>query len=165
VSLPRIAGHRDADRTDCPGNALYGQLPSVRSRAERLARQPARATLALAGPAAPAGTPVLAGGLTFLDGTPIAGAPIAIQQRSVSQRGELVLEVPLAQTMTDAQGGWSLTATGSSPGRSTWLRALCPGAAGVPAAVSNPLRVAGSLSLAPTPAAAPTSPATTPPSP
>ena len=26
-SLPRIAGHRDADSTDCPGDALYGELP------------------------------------------------------------------------------------------------------------------------------------------
>jgi hypothetical protein len=165
VSLPHIAGHRDADTTDCPGDALYGQLPSVRSRAERLARHPARATLALAGPAAPVTTPVLTGGLTFLDGTPIAGAPIAIQQRSVSHRGELVLEVPLGQTVTDAQGSWSLTATGPSPGPSTWLRALCPGAPGVPAAVSNPLGVAGTVSLAPTPTAAPTTPEATPPSP
>src|SRR4029077_6678725 len=29
VSLPRIAGHRDADTTDCPGNALYGELPAI----------------------------------------------------------------------------------------------------------------------------------------
>jgi hypothetical protein len=165
VSLPRIAGHRDADTTDCPGDALYGQLPSIRSRAERLARHPARATVALATPAAPAPAPFLTGRLAFLDGTPIAGAPIAIQQRSVSQRGEVVQEVPLAQTVTDGEGDWSLTATSSAPGRATWLRALCPGASGVPATVSNPLRVAGSVSLAPTPAAAPTSPAATPPSP
>jgi uncharacterized protein with LGFP repeats len=165
VSLPRIAGHRDADTTDCPGDALYGQLGSIRARAERLARQPARATLALAIPATPAAAPVLSGELAFLDGTPIAGAPIAIQQRRVSDRGEVVLEVPLAQTVTDAAGNWSLAVTASAPGRGTWLRALCPGANGVPAAVSNPLRVAGNVSLAPTPAAAPTSPAATPPSP
>jgi hypothetical protein len=165
VSLPHIAGHRDADRTDCPGDALYEQLPLVRARAERLALHPARATLALAAPAAPATIPALTGGLTFLDGTPIAGAPISIQQRSLARRGEVVQELPLAQTVTDAQGNWSLALAGSAPGRATWLRALCPGATGVPAVVSNPLRVAGSLSLAPTPAAAPTSPAVPPPSP
>jgi uncharacterized protein with LGFP repeats len=165
VSLPRIAGHRDADTTDCPGNALYGQLQSIRSRADRLARRPARATLALVGAETPAAAPALSGGLTFLDGTPIGGAPIAIQQRSVSRRGELVKEVALGQTVTDAEGSWSLTSTGFSPGAGTWLRALCPGANGVPAAVSDPLRVPGSLSLTPPPAPAPTPPAATPPSP
>jgi hypothetical protein len=165
VSLPHIAGHRDADTTDCPGDALYEQLPSIRSRAERLARHPARATLALASSATSVAAPELTGGLAFLDGTPISGAPIAIQQRGVSHRGEEVLEAPLVQTVTDSQGNWSLTAAGLAPGRSTWLRALCPGARGVPAAVSNPLQLPGSLSLAPTPAAAPTSPAATPPSP
>jgi hypothetical protein len=165
VSLPRIAGHRDADTTDCPGDALYGQLPSIRSRADRLARHPARATLALARPQTPGAAPVLTGGLTFLDGTPIADAPIAIQQRSVSRRGEVVQEVVLAQTVTDAQGNWSLTSSGFSPGAGTWLRALCPGAKGVPAAVSDPVRAAGSLSLTPAPAPAPSPPAATPPSP
>ena len=32
VSLPRIAGHRDGDTTDCPGNALYRRLRSIRPR-------------------------------------------------------------------------------------------------------------------------------------
>ena len=27
VSLPRIAGHRDGDSTNCPGDGLYGELP------------------------------------------------------------------------------------------------------------------------------------------
>src|SRR6185312_2902629 len=30
VRFQRIAGHRDADLTDCPGNALYALLPQVR---------------------------------------------------------------------------------------------------------------------------------------
>ncbi|HWT95401.1 MAG TPA: N-acetylmuramoyl-L-alanine amidase [Solirubrobacteraceae bacterium] len=33
VSLPRIAGHRDGGKTECPGAALYGQLPDLRARA------------------------------------------------------------------------------------------------------------------------------------
>ena len=49
VPLPRIAGHRDADSTDCPGNVLYGELPAIRTRVQRLAPNPTRATLALAG--------------------------------------------------------------------------------------------------------------------
>jgi hypothetical protein len=209
VSLPRIAGHRDADTTDCPGNVLYGELPLVRSHAEQLAGRPAVATLALGGPVAPSSQPssavgatapgartpaqpssagprtaapgqspqssqarVLTGRLTRLDGTPIAGAPMAIQARNVSRRGEVVLEATLAQTVTDAEGGWSLPAVITSPGPATWLRALCPGTKGVPAAVSDPLRAAGTVSLtaapapvqAPAPAPAPTPPAAPPPS-
>ena len=32
VSLPRIAGHRDGDSTECPGDVLYGELPAIRAR-------------------------------------------------------------------------------------------------------------------------------------
>ena len=202
VSLPRIAGHRDGDTTDCPGDALYGELSSVRSRAHRLVGRAARATLALGATVAPgaqvnspasqttapgqsapeapgASDPqtapsgqsppvtearMLTGGLAFLDGTPIAGAPIVLQARTVSRRGEAVQERALAQTVTDAEGKWSLMATGSSPGPDVWLRALCPGTRGVPAAVSDPLRAAGVSSVTPEPAPAPTTPAATPPS-
>ncbi|MFC4064578.1 peptidoglycan recognition protein family protein [Actinoplanes subglobosus] len=31
--LNRIAGHRDTGRTECPGNALYAQLPAIRTTA------------------------------------------------------------------------------------------------------------------------------------
>ena len=40
VSLPRIAGHRDGDSTDCPGDALYGELPSIRSQRPAARRPP-----------------------------------------------------------------------------------------------------------------------------
>jgi hypothetical protein len=33
VTLNRIAGHRDADATACPGPALYAQLPAIRTEA------------------------------------------------------------------------------------------------------------------------------------
>ena len=32
ATFPRIAGHRDGNTTSCPGNALYAQLPALRSR-------------------------------------------------------------------------------------------------------------------------------------
>jgi hypothetical protein len=31
VTLNRISGHRDTGRTECPGNALYAQLPEIRA--------------------------------------------------------------------------------------------------------------------------------------
>jgi hypothetical protein len=202
VRLPHIAGHRDADTTDCPGNVLYGELPSIRRSVRALAGRPAKATLALlsaetaapvasvpsAGEPSPAAsqpgagqpgevapvTPTLTGALQFLDGTPIAGAPVEIQIRQVSERGVVVLEQTLAQVTTAPGGGWSLPiATTPATRAGTWLRALCPGAPGVPAAVSQSLHLPGGVTLAPaatpapapapTPAPVPTPPAAPPP--
>ena len=36
VTLNRISGHRDADLTECPGAALYKQLPALRRRVKKL---------------------------------------------------------------------------------------------------------------------------------
>jgi len=197
VSLPRVAGHRDADSTDCPGDALYGELSGMRSRIHVLAGRVARASIALGAPpappvgqspsegqnqpggeAAPSGQSApgseaqqtLTGSLVFLDGTPIAGAPIFLQARSVSRKGEGVHERTIAEVMTNAEGKWSLP-TSFSPaiGGGTWLRALCPGGKDVPAAASDPLHVAEAVSFtvaAPAPRAAPppTPPAAPPPS-
>ena len=170
VPLPRIARHRDADSTDCPGDALYGELPGVRDAVGRLAPNAPRATLSLNVPppvaAAPPGEPTpgmppapvpppapatLAGALALLDGTPVAGATIEIQQRSVARRGELVQERTIAHGATDASGAWSLPVSLTpASGRATLaLRALYAGAAagaggpaGAGATVSEPLDVA-----------------------
>jgi hypothetical protein len=187
VSLPRIAGHRDGDSTDCPGDVLYGELGGVRGAVARLAPRPVRVTLALgistpspaptpapetsttpAPPGSPttpeapppAPVPTLTGALTFLDGTPIAGATIVLQLRTVSRKGEVVAEQPLAEVTTDAQGQWSLPTTlPNASGTPVWVRALCAGGGGYGAAVSPALRV----QLSPAPAPAPTPPATAPP--
>jgi hypothetical protein len=192
VPLPRIAGHRDADSTDCPGDVLYGELRGIRGAVHRLAPHPTRATLSLATtfaspppPAAPApsGAPTappeptspaaltppptptpppapttppapahaLSGALMLLDGTPVAGATVQIQQRSVARRGELVAETTIAQVVTDAAGEWSLPVVlaPASARQQIALRALYagagsgaggPGAAG--ACVSEPIAVA-----------------------
>ena len=66
VSLPRIAGHRDADSTDCPGDALYAELPAIRARAHALAGTPVQATITT-------WEGGLLGTLTLLDGTPLRG--------------------------------------------------------------------------------------------
>jgi hypothetical protein len=187
VSLPRIAGHRDGDSTDCPGDALYAQLPGVRPRVSRLAARPARLTLALApapavspapgstpsAPEAPASTPVasgrsLAGTLAFLDGTPIAGVSVAVQSRTVSRRGEAVLESTIGEALTDAQGAWTLPAAFAPARRGgVGLRALFAGAPTLPATISEPLQLLAvpPLSPAPAPAPAPTPSAPAPPAP
>ncbi|HUH80368.1 MAG TPA: N-acetylmuramoyl-L-alanine amidase [Solirubrobacteraceae bacterium] len=129
VSLPRIAGHRDADSTSCPGNALYGELPAVRARAHALAGTPVQATIATLDGG-------LFGTLTLLDGTPLEGQPLTLQSRAVSRRGELVAENPVAQVQTDAEGQWTLP-EGPPPAQPQWLRALFAGAGPYGAAVSE----------------------------
>jgi len=165
VSLPHIAGHRDGDSTECPGNVLYGELAGVRRRVQVLAGRPARATLSLvAGASAASG--VLSGTVTLLDGTPIAGAPVEIQQRNVSEKGELVDEQTLFQLMTGAGGEWSQPVAivpGAARAEGIWLRALCPGSATVPAAVSVSLRLPRAASVTPQSAPAPTPQAAAPP--
>ena len=106
----------------------------------------------------------LGGTLLRLDGTPLAGAQLAIQARAVSARGERVLERTIAQVATDAYGRWSLPVRVlPARGRGTSLRVLSTGAGAGGACVSDPLRVAGSVSLIPPVAPAPTPPAVAPP--
>jgi hypothetical protein len=184
VSLPRISGHRDGDSTNCPGDALYGELPAIRRRVRQLAGRPVQATLAMLAPmpqppptpppaappapGAPAGggeARTLAGRLTHLDGSPLAGVPVAVQQRSVSARGEVVSERTIAEATTDAEGRWSLPVSFlARRGSGVSLRAMSAGTGGTGGCVSDPLRVAGSVAaLSPTSAPAPTAPAGAPP--
>jgi len=164
VPLPSIAGHRDADSTDCPGDALYAQLPRIRAAVQRLAPRPTRATLALGVPAPSAQQPsaqpssgqppgtatpappssseapgpgavTLAGTLALLDGTPVAGAPVSIQARVVGRRGESVSEQTLASAQTDANGAFSASVVPPArAARSIALRALYPGGSAAGAA-------------------------------
>jgi hypothetical protein len=167
VSLPRVAGHRDADSTDCPGNAFYGELPGVRLSAAHIQGTPTVATLvflpapAVVAPSVPTPSPppapsaMLGGHIVLLDGSPISGAPVEVQARSVSRRGEIVRERTLAQAQAAADGSWSVPVYAPTPGApavlraGTTLRALFPGITGVPATISESLRLTGDLSLAP----------------
>ncbi len=177
VSLPRIAGHRDADSTDCPGDALYGELPGIRPSVRHLAGRPVRATLALAPAGQPSAPPAAApagaepageartliGALKFLDGTPIAGAQILLQARTVSRKGEVVTERTIGEAMTGAEGAWSLAVTLAPAGRGVSLRSLCAGSSGLGAAVSEPLGLAVPVSLTPPATPSPSPPAAVPP--
>ncbi len=178
VSLPRIAGHRDGDSTDCPGNVLYGELSGIRAGVQMLAPTPVSATIGVvstaAAPSEPApGTPtptptpttMLAGALTLLDGTPLAGAQVAVQLRTVRRRGELVSEQTVAQAVTDAQGQWSLPAPVITGRSRVWLRALYTGAPGSSAAISTPVLLPAATPLSVPPAEAPSPPAAAPPAP
>jgi hypothetical protein len=81
VALPRVAGHRDGDQTDCPGNAFYYELPSIRPGIARLAARAATMTLGASSTPASAGTPFpVSGRLALLGGRPLAGAAVEIQR-------------------------------------------------------------------------------------
>ncbi len=131
VSLPRIAGHRDGDSTDCPGNVLYARLPEVRRRVAPLAGTPAVLTLAGPTTAAGAGVPIeLSGRLARLGGPPLSDASVEIQR--VSSAGASTI----ANATTAGDGSWR---TALELSHSTLLRALHRRA---PAAVSAVAHIA-----------------------
>jgi hypothetical protein len=174
VSLPRVAGHRDADSTSCPGNALYSELPGVRGEAGRLAGRLALVSIQVRRETAN-GVAVLAlaGSLAFVDGenggrsgAPTAGAPIAdaqieIQSRTTARHGEVVRVRTLTVVQTGADGGFAVPLDVTPNKHGSWLRAVSPGASGVPAAVSEPIHLIGAATPSP-PSSAPTPPAASP---
>jgi hypothetical protein len=114
VTLERVSGHRDGDATECPGNALYAQLPDLRVRAQGFAGpvQPrAQATLAAATPQVLYGdTAQFSGLVRRADGTAAAAEPVAVQKRGRTKW------VTVARAVTDAQGLWSAGAVWRSTG-------------------------------------------------
>jgi hypothetical protein len=126
VRLNRICGHRDGDRTSCPGNALYAQLPDLRRRATALAgsvvQQP---TLSLdpSGTSIPYGDQLRASGvLRGPNGVPAAGATVSLQKQGSATW------VTLARVTTQNDGRWSAALPWRRGGRLR-ARAVLPGAA------------------------------------
>ncbi len=165
VSLRRVSGHRDADSTECPGDALYGELPGIRRRVSRLSGQPVVARIALVpapppAPSTPEAAPVpqppqLLVTLARLGGAPLPGVPVQLQARTVARKGLLVTHTTVGEGVTDASGRCALAASFAvgAPGP-RWVRALYAGAQGGGAAVSRAVEVAA----VPVPAPAPPSP-------
>jgi N-acetylmuramoyl-L-alanine amidase len=103
VSFQRICGHRDGDKTDCPGNALYGQLPVLRTRAAALAGPLAarlQISLSASAPRVPYGNDAVFTG-TVVRPDSGAGAVVALQKRG-SKGGW----VTVAQTAALADGSY-----------------------------------------------------------
>jgi hypothetical protein len=105
IVFNRISGHRDGDATDCPGNALYAQLPNIRALAAadmaglapvaRLSGVPGRTSVQY-----PQGT-IVAGRLTMPDAGP-GGRVIALQRRAGSSW------VTVGTTRTSDDGSWQI---------------------------------------------------------
>lgn len=130
VLLPRVAGHRDGDLTDCPGNDFYDRLPAIRPRIAALEGVPTVLTVTAPGElVAPAIQLTVGGRLTQRDGPPIASAPIEIQELANDRA------TTIGAAVTAADGSWSATVPLQ---RGAILRALHPVA---PAAASNVISV------------------------
>ena len=82
VTLPVIAGHRDANFTECPGDALYAQLPLVRAAVWTLMHPaPWAVTLSVSATSIPVdATVTYAGSVTGLGGAPGVGV-VTVQRR------------------------------------------------------------------------------------
>jgi hypothetical protein len=88
VTQQRISGHRDGDKTSCPGSALYAQLPEIRRRAAAkdypVAVTPQTAsqlTFNAASTQVAANSSVLvSGSLVDVEGGPMANAEVRVQK-------------------------------------------------------------------------------------
>jgi hypothetical protein len=137
-SFERISGHRDANSTDCPGNAQYAQLPELRRMvaAGGVAARPVAAALELQ--ATPRvrvpDTPTFSGRLTAAGGGPLSGRTVELQARLSSGEWRTV-----TGAVTGPDGAWSLALPTT---RSGTYRAHFPGDTGGPALTSVERRVA-----------------------
>jgi hypothetical protein len=103
VTFQRISGHRDGNATDCPGSALYAELPALRSLVAGLLPPP-RDLLTISPVAVPQpqGGPVdMTGRLARADGRRPAQAAVVLQQHVDGAWGDV------ATTTTGADGIWS----------------------------------------------------------
>ncbi|HWI21752.1 MAG TPA: peptidoglycan recognition family protein, partial [Baekduia sp.] len=116
VPFQRISGHRDVGKTECPGGALYAQLPQIRARAAQIAPEYAnvkgRLTLARSASAVRYGdTLTLTGQLHRFDGSPVVGVAVWAQKRGTSSW------VPMTKGFTSADGSYSITIPWRASGR------------------------------------------------
>jgi hypothetical protein len=131
VVLQRISGHRDANKTSCPGNLLFSQLADLRARVGSL---PALTPPPLALPATPPRTkiealvspgvvsfgerPLVRGRLRLLRGDPVGDARIEVQGLAGSDWRTLT------KTTSDDDGSFGVDVSASA--RSV-LRVRFPG--------------------------------------
>jgi N-acetylmuramoyl-L-alanine amidase len=134
VTLQRISGHRDGDRTSCPGDTLYAQLAELRRRAARYAGPISNVTVSALAHQRGATPTVLAGVLRFADGSSPAGATLAVQYA----RGRSEAWTSLGTTMCGADGAWSAAVALPASGR---VRVVFSGDAARPPLASAPIAV------------------------
>jgi N-acetylmuramoyl-L-alanine amidase-like protein len=104
VTFDAISGHRDADRTACPGDALYSQLPRLRGMVTADARATAKLSLTPERRNIPYGRKaLLSGQLAGADGSPLSGTQVLIQALGTGQGVRT-----LASAATGATGSFAV---------------------------------------------------------
>lgn len=108
VTFRRIAGHRGADKTTCPGDALFSQLGEIRAQAAELAPQyaflPPAGAVSLATTDSTLDHPQaaqLSGRATGAGGVALVNAPISLQFAAGSGF------VTVVRTTTGIDGTWT----------------------------------------------------------
>ena len=140
VTFERISGHRDADQTTCPGDALYAQLPDLRARAGRYAVPVSAITVKAASQRGAAPTSV-DGVLRFADGSSPAGATLAVEYA----RAGTTTFVPVTTTTAGLDGLWATSVVLPASGN---VRAVFAGDEARPRIESSPVSVRVVPSLA-----------------
>ena len=82
IEIERVSGHRDTGTTECPGNALYAQLPDIRARVGDVRPQRARTRVSAASAARTVrygASATLTGTVTQISGEPVGGAEVQLQ--------------------------------------------------------------------------------------
>jgi hypothetical protein len=124
VTMQRISGHRDGCSTECPGNALYAQLPEIRSGATARAGSvpvPAlRVTCTAQETAVGYGQDAVFTGVAMGTEGPAAGLKVSVQK--VGKSGTWVT---VAHASTASDGAWSARVPWVRTGR---VRAVISGA-------------------------------------
>jgi len=138
VRLQRVSGHRDTGATECPGSALYAQLPELRRLVAGAEPAPGAITQLDAElvdrHVVPLGRPVgIAGSLTDESGVALGGQTVEVQSL-VGRRWRTA-----ATVVTDSSGAFSASVT---PRRNRSLRARFEGSGELLPAVSAPVEVA-----------------------
>jgi hypothetical protein len=140
VTFERVSGHRDGDATSCPGDALYAQLPDLRSRASRytvvVSAVTVRATTQRGtSPAA------ISGVLRFSDGSSPAGAMLGVEYTAAGSAW-----TQITTTNCAGDGAWATSVTLPASGQ---VRAVFAGDATRGRLESAPVsvRVVPSMSL------------------
>jgi hypothetical protein len=131
TTMNRISGHRDGNNTECPGGALYAQLPELRrlvgdqEPAPPTSEPPPAGKVSTRVVLTPPATVVVpraaavAGRLATAGGEAIGGQPVAIEQLTEGSWR------PLAQATTEADGTFRMSFAVTAR---TVVRAVFPGA-------------------------------------
>jgi hypothetical protein len=106
VTFERISGHRDGNNTSCPGDVLYTQLAQLRTAAAQFAGPAVGLSLYAPREIRGVKSTVVSGYLRFPDGSPAAGAAIAVEL--LINSGAAAWE-PVASAAAGADGSWETT--------------------------------------------------------